>query len=146
MLSVTRDPDVDGGTPSFTTLAYGQTSPFGMSVGPSYLAWIDAVGSGTFAARSASKSFFTSTPATGLTETALRYVAADPIASEYWLGVGDDGNGAWQIYRVLVGTSSPTFFRSGTTDLGGLAVDDTYVYWTQPNGRVYRAFKNGPEL
>ena len=143
--SVSRLPDVDGQAPTFTLLATKQISPLGMAVGPSYLAWIDDIRNGTFAARSSSK-FFESSSADGPGGTTLRYVTADPTVDQYWVGLGDDGNGTWLIYRVMSGSSSTTFFRSGTTDLGGLAVDATYVYWTQPNGRVYRAFKNGNGL
>jgi hypothetical protein len=143
VLSVTRLADVDGQAPVFTTLALGQTSPLTMAVGPSYLAWIDDLRNGTFASRSASKFFQQSVPADGPAASTLRYVVADPGIDQYWVGVGDDGNGAWLIYRVTSGTSSTTFFRTGTTDLGGIAVDATHVYWTRPNGRVYRAFKNG---
>jgi hypothetical protein len=146
VLSATRLADVDGQAPVFTTLALGQTSPVTMAVGPSYLAWIDDLQNGTFASRSASKFFQQSNPADGPGGATLRHVVADPAVDQYWVGFGADGNGAWLIYRVTSGSSSTTFFRSGTTDLGGLAVDASYVYWTRPNGRVYRAFKNGNEL
>jgi hypothetical protein len=155
VLSVARDADVDGGSPTFTTLASGQASPFGMSVGPSYLAWFDSLRDGTLAARSASKFVqFPAPPPTGpdagllLAATFTPYVAADPITNDYWVGAGNGGNGGnagWQIYKITAGTSNTTLFRSGapgTAYLGGLAVDATYVYWTRSNGRIYRAFKN----
>ena len=145
ILSTTRNADVDGGIPLFTTVAVGQTSPSGMvAVGPSFLAWLDELG-GTVAARSSAKVSFGAAPSTSLGASAIRYVAGDPSTNEYWIGVGNDGAGAWQIYRAIAGgtSGSTTFFRSGTTDLGGLAADATYVYWTRPNGRVYQAFRNG---
>jgi hypothetical protein len=133
--------NAEGGVPpSFTTLALGQTSPFGMVVGSSFLAWIDDQG-GSFSSSSSSK-LMISTPSTALGGAAFRFVAADAFSNEYWLGIGNDGSGAWSIYRITVGMPTATFFRGGTTDLGGLAVDSTYVYWTRPNGRVYRGLKN----
>ncbi len=157
VLSVTRDADVAGAKPTFTTLASGQASPFGMAVGPSYVAWFDALRDGTFAARSASKLEplpIPKDPDAALLLAAMTrpHVAADPIANDYWVGVGNDGSGAWSITKITAGTSNTTLFRSGTTAdkrgfgvLGGLAVDATYVYWTRSNGRVYRALKNGPK-
>ena len=157
VLSVTRDADVAGGKPTFTTVALGQASPFAVSVGPSYVAWIDSLRDGTFAARSALKleQFPTSKgPEPGLVLAAtMTYprVVADPMANDYWIGAGNDGTGAWSINKITAGTSTTTLFRSGTTGtrslgvLGGLAVDATYVYWTRSNGRVYRALKNGPK-
>ena len=32
-------------------------------------------------------------------------------------------------------------FRDGLTGIGGITVDETHVYWTQNDGRVYRAPK-----
>jgi hypothetical protein len=145
ILSVLRDAggDVDGSSPAFTAVAVGQTSPIGLSVGPLLLAWIDERG-GISTPWSASKKLTGAAPLTGLSGNAIRYVAADsdPNSSAYWIGVGDDGTGSWAIYTAIAVTGTPTFFRAGNTDLGGLAVDNTYVYWTRPNGRVYQASKN----
>lgn len=149
ILSTPRAADVDGGIPELTTLATGQTTPFGLSLGPTFLAWIDAVG-GTRVTRSTAKQPSGAQLADGLSKVnGIRFVAADPFSNVYWIGVGDDGNGAWVIYETVAATGqTPTFVRSGlggtklTTDLGGLAVDATYLYWTRANGRVYRAPKS----
>ncbi|MEA2751848.1 MAG: hypothetical protein QOI41_5991, partial [Myxococcales bacterium] len=142
ILSTTRTADVDGSSPVFTVVAIGQTAPIGMSVGPLVLAWIDDLG-GFSTPWSASKKPSGAGPLTSLSGNAIRYVAADsdPISSAYWIGVGDDGTGSWAIYKAIAVTGTPTFFRAGNTDLGGLAVDNTSVYWTRPNGRVYRTLK-----
>ena len=158
VLSVARDADVAGAKPTFTTLASRQAAPFGMAVGPSYVAWFDSLRDGTFAARSASKLEQPPTAdsaAAGFSIAATRtglHVAADPITNDYWVGVGNDESGAWSIHKIAAGTSNTTLFRSGTSAdkrgfgvIGGLAVDATYVYWTRSNGRVYRALKNGPK-
>jgi len=142
LLSAPRDGD--GGTPSLTTLASAQSSPRGLAVGVPFLAWLTDPGTGLIAASSVSKFGDGGFPTPGTSAPALRYVAADPSANAYWVGAGGDGTGAWQIYRVDV-VNGPLFFRAGNTDLGGVAVDDTYVYWTAANGRVYRSLKSGPE-
>jgi hypothetical protein len=149
ILSTPRDADVDGSIPELTTLATGQTTPFGLSLGPTFLAWIDDVG-GTRVTRSTAKQPNGALFVDGLSKVnEIRFVAADPFANVYWIGVGDDGNGAWVIYETVAATGqTPTFVRSGlggtnrVTDLGGLAVDTTYLYWTRANGRVYRAPKS----
>ena len=150
ILSTTRDADVDGSAPDFTTVATGQTSPFGLSLGPRFLAWIDLDGKSR-STRSAAKQ---QPPGAGFFDglvrvDGVRFVAADPSSNAYWVGVGDDGSGAWVIYQTLAGTGqTPTFVRSGLggsnglSDLGGLAVDAATLYWTRRNGRVYRAPKS----
>lgn len=130
----------DGGAPLLSTLIGNQTSPRNLVAGTSRLFWIDDRFAGTFIATSGSKS----TPAAGVqsvTSKSLPFVAADPGSSSvYWLGIGSSSPGGSEIRRATSAGSS-TVFRSNLTGLGGLAVDGTYVYWTQSDGRVYRAPK-----
>lgn len=49
--------------------------------------------------------------------------------------------GPAQIYRYRTDTTSSTVVLSGMDSVNGLAVDDAYIYWTQNDGRVYRALK-----
>lgn len=149
LLSTTRDADVDGSIPDLTTLATGQTSPFGISLGPTFLAWIDVFG-GSRITRSTAKQPNGASFLDGLAKVdGIRFVAADPVSNVYWIGVGDDGNGVWVIYAAVAATGqTPTFVRSGLAgtgglaDLGGLAVDATSLYWTRRNGRVYQTPKS----
>jgi hypothetical protein len=142
ILSAPQDAGGDGSVPSFTTLANSQTSPRAIAAGVFYVAWIDVFGKG-FVARSELK-VADSAPVSTLPGSLVRYIAVDQFSNEYWVGIGDGSGGGWQINRVTAGTNpNPTFFRSGNTDLGGLAVDSNYVYWTRSNGRVYRAPRDG---
>jgi hypothetical protein len=133
----------NGGPPPRTQLMLGQTSPRSMVVGPSHLFWIDVRGFGSSTAAYGPKVTFD--PAeTSFTGRDDRFIAADPVLDAYWVGVVVAG-GVGSIVRVLPGSSSTMTLRSGLTGLGGIAVDATFVYWTQSDGRVYRAFKAGPE-
>lgn len=130
----------DGGTPQLTTLVSNQTSPRNLVAGTSRLFWIDDRLAGSFIATSGSK-LAPGAAQQSYTSTSLPFVSADPGSSSvYWLGIGSPATGGSQIVRATTGGTF-TVFRSKLTGLGGLAVDSTYVYWTQSDGRVYRAPK-----
>lgn len=130
----------DGGAPVLTTLVANQTSPRNLVAGTSRLFWIDDRFTNTYLAMSAGKTSPT-TAQQGPTNSYLPFVAADPSSSVvYFIGIPSPVNGGSSIMRITSGGSATTF-RSKLTGLGGLAVDGTYVYWTQSDGRVYRAPK-----
>jgi hypothetical protein len=131
----------DGGMPVITALVSGQTSPRDLIARSSYLFWLDDQGSGVFSARSAYKLAAGSSQA-AVTGSQVRFVAADPFSSSYFVGIGGVGLGASSIYRAFAGSTSIATLRTGITGLGGLAADSGYVYWTQSDGRVYRAATN----
>lgn len=135
----------DGGAPFTTTLVANQTSPRDLVVGPSHLFWLDDRGGGVFSATSASK-FATTIPRVSTSGSTVRFIAADPQLGQYWIGIRGAGAGASSILRAVAGAGSTTTFRAGLTGLGGIAVDDAFVYWTQSDGRVYRAPKSAPRL
>jgi hypothetical protein len=127
----------DGGMPVSTELVSGQGSPRNLLVGSAYLFWLDDLGTGAYSARSASKTFFPNTGQTSLAGSSLRFIAASPFDGTYFLGnIGVDSS---SIYRAFAGSSSSSMFLGGIPGLGGIATDGTYVYWTQSDGRVYRA-------
>ena len=129
-----------GGTPQVTNLTAGQTAPRSLKAGLANLFWIDQPSADTFVAVSGPKLTF-GQATQGFGSTYLRFVAADPTSTTtYWAAVGSPGNAASQIVQINVGGGFTTF-RSELTGVGGLAVDNAYVYWTQSNGRVYRARK-----
>lgn len=136
----------DGSAPLVTRLVFGQTSPQSLSVGPSYLFWIDDLGNGSFNATSGSK-FSTSTARVASAGSSVRFVAADPSEDSFWIGVLDTNGSTGTILHAFpsVQGPSPMPFRTGIVGLGGIAVDNAYVYWTQSDGRVYRKLKS-PEL
>jgi hypothetical protein len=73
----------------------------------------------------------------------LRLVALDQsISSQVWGGVVPAGGQNCQIIRGTTSGTTPTPVVQNITNLGGFAVDSTYVYWTQSDGRVYRRHKN----
>jgi len=128
----------DGGIAITTPLIVDQTSPRDLLVSSSYLFWIDDRGGGISSARSG----FKSTPNTAqpsVSGSKVRFIAASRFASNYWIGIAGSGFGGGSILQAFGGSSSTVPFRSGITGLGGLAVDSTNVYWTQSDGRVYRA-------
>jgi hypothetical protein len=130
----------DGGAPVITTLVVGQTSPKNLVASATRLFWIDDRFSGSFVATSASK-FAPGTALQGFISSTVPFVATDPGSTAlYWLGIGSAEPGGSRILRLAVGGGA-TVFRSNLTGLGGLTVDATYVYWTEADGRVYRAPK-----
>jgi hypothetical protein len=135
----------DGGIPVTTPLVVDQTSPRDLVVSTSYLFWIDDRGGGLSSARSGFKDTpFAATPS--IVGSTVRYVAADRFSSTYWVGINGPGFGGGSIVRAFGGSAATSLFRSGITGLGGLAADSSYVYWTQSNGRVYRAPTNDGQL
>ena len=132
-------------TPFFSTIASDQTSPRSFTVGPAQLFWIDARGNDVFSATGTSKLAAQGTPAlVARSGMDVRLIAADPSSSgSHFLATEQPGTGTWSILWAFFGSSSPSVLRSGIRGLGGIAVDTAYVYWTESNGRVYRALKNG---
>lgn len=139
--SAPRPPDGGSGIPSVTKLVFGQTSPRDLVLGPEYLFWLDDQGGDSRNATTALKS-----GATGLSRpvSGVQFIAVDPsFPSSFWMGiVRSDRPGDSSIVRASALSPSFTSFRSGLSGLGGIAVSDTHVYWTQSDGRVYRAAKD----
>lgn len=136
----------DAGAPVITQLAANQSVPQSLVVGPAYLFWLDDHG-GTptiLQATAVAKTGFGS-PFPGIAGTTVRFIAADPSTTDYWVGIVSPGSST--ILRAVPGSPTTTFtFRTGLTSLNGLAVDSDYVYWTQDDGRVYRGLKFGQGL
>jgi hypothetical protein len=122
----------NGGAPPRTLLTLGQTSPRSLVVGPSHLFWIDEQGSGFSSATFGPKDTTTPGPST-IGGAQDRFVAADPTSDVYWVGT---------TFGVVPSLSARFTFRTGLAGLGGIAADASYVYWTQSDGRVYRALKD----
>jgi hypothetical protein len=138
----------DGGIPpSSDPLTSGILPPRDIVVGPSFAYWIgeDAL-SGISQAASASKFSVSGTDRIALMSQGIVTVAADPILAQYWIVRDFGGVGGASILLAVAGSTSCTVFRSNLTGVGGLVVDDSSVYWTQRDGNVYRAPKNGDEL
>lgn len=139
-------PAGDAGAPTMTTYQTGRTYPGRSRISSSRMFWIDGPPTlGSFGtAYAATKSTLT-VPTTMVAATqGLRFVVSDPYnTSEAWVGVVPSAaTGASSILRASAIGSAQTVFRSGLTNLGGIATDATYIYWTAGDGRVYRARKN----
>jgi hypothetical protein len=116
----------------------GQTSPRDLRVGSKYLYWLDGVATGAPSARIAPKAEVSVHET--LSVPGARLLAPDPDDSDgaLWVGVFRP-TGGFSIVRASLTTTRE--FRVGLPALAGLAVDASYVYWTQGDARVYRAPK-----
>lgn len=128
----------DGGVAITTPLIVDQTSPRDLIVSSSYLFWLDDRGGGVSSARSATK-LGPSTAQASVSGSGVRFLAADRFSSGYWVGITGAGLGGGSIVRAFASTSSTIPFRTGITGMGGIAVDSSFIYWTQSDGRVFRA-------
>ncbi len=141
--SIPKAGTLDAGVPTITDLVTGLTNPTQLEpASTSRLFWISDDGAGT--AQSASRfggSAFSSTPAT----VGLKYLAADPQStSSYFVGIAPSTlAGASQIVKLSSLSVATTMVRQNLTGIGGIAADSSYVYWTQNDGRVYRAPRSG---
>ena len=141
--SIPKTGTIDAGVPTLSDLVTGLTSPTQLEAsGTSRLFWIATDGAGT--AQSASRfggSAFTSSPAT----IGLKLLSTDPNStSAFFVGIDPSGvAGGAQIVKLSSFSVTSTPVRQNLTGLGGIVADSSYVYWTQSDGRVYRAFRNG---
>ena len=130
----------DGGAPLASSLAGGQYGPRDLVVGSSYLFWVDNHG-GTYQTAAVSKSGAGSVQL-GTSGPFVRFVVPDPdLLNSYWIGLSQFQVGQSTILKAFANTITTTIFRSSLDSLNGLAVDGNFVYWTQNDGRVYRALK-----
>jgi hypothetical protein len=133
----------DGGSPGFATvtqLVHNQTSPRELRVAGDTMFWLDDQSPNFTSANTAPKTGLDGGALITRAATGARFLAVDPNLTNFYVAIGTPGEG-YSIVRGDVTTVLMTSFRTGITGLGGLAVDDRYVYWTQSDGRVYRAPK-----
>jgi hypothetical protein len=141
--SVPKLGTVDAGVPTISDLVTGLTNPVALEPnGTSRLYWISDDGAGT--AQSAPRfggTAFSSTPAT----TGLKFLTIDPSSTfSYFVGISPTTlPGASSIVKLSTSSTTTTPVRTGITAIGGIAADSSYVYWTQNDGRVYRALRSG---
>jgi hypothetical protein len=137
-------PFPDGGTsttPIVTKLVFGLTKPKGLTIGPTNFFWLDDQAENFTVASSA--------PLTGA-DAGLnravpggRFIATDPTSpTTFWIALSpSNAKGDAYIVKASALSTQLTPFRSGLTGIGGITADATHVYWTQNDGRVYRAPK-----
>lgn len=129
-----------GGFPSFTTLASAQTTARGLSVGPTNLFWIANQGN-TSVTEWLPKGGGAAKPV-GVEASNLRFLAPDPSSPTiFWVGLPSSGFNQSAIVRASTSSGSIKGFVANLPSLGGIAVDATHVYWSQLDGRVFRAPK-----
>lgn len=100
--------------------------------------------------------FFWSTLSSGVftsmrTPSSIAYSTGVPSGTVVQLAVDTSIGGAWvaqtnAIYQVSYSSIVPTDkqpFQSGLSGVGGVAVDTSYVYWSDGDGTVRRAPKSG---
>jgi len=131
----------DGGTPSPTLIADLRTSPGNVQVYSSYVAWIDAAGTSTSALlqapRTGGGTVFTLAAMNGIRD----FVIDTTSSYVYFTVVPSAAPGASSIVRVPLTGGATTVVKSGLYAPGGVAVDSSYVYWTNLDGKVFRALK-----
>ena len=137
--SIPKTGTVDAGVPTISDLVTGLTNPTQLEVsGTTRLFWIASDGAGT--AQSASRfgsSAFTSSPAT----LGMKLLSIDPNSSSaFFVGIEPSAlPGASSIVKLSSFSVVSTPVRQNLTGLGGIVADSSYLYWTQSDGRVYRA-------
>lgn len=143
--SIPRTATPDAGTPTFTDIATALISPTQLELNTSRLFWID-FDDGTSAGVAQSVSRFGGTPFSSTPATVgLRHLALDPQStSSFFVVVAPStAAGASAIAKLSTGSTTTTTVRQNLTGVGGVAADSSYVYWTQNDGRVYRAQRVG---
>jgi hypothetical protein len=134
----------DGGTPAILSIASGQLMPneVQLPTSGSTVFWTTYDnGSGTGSVSSASR--FGGGIVTSLaSKPTVKNFFVDTSAGYVWFtSVPSTGTGASSIWRVSTSGGIATLYRQNLTEIGGIAADTSYVYWTQGDGRVYRALK-----
>lgn len=130
----TRPGPGDGGT--FNPIASGRTMPQKLLTNGSRLLWLETNGAQATAYANSSRFSATAYAAVGPL-AGLVYIAPDVSSSYVWAATTS------AIYRGIYTGSQTQAFRTGLVGVGGIAVDSSYVYWTQSDGRVYRASRSG---
>lgn len=131
--------EADGGAAAPTTLISSRVSPRGLESSSSYLWWLEST-----------TSFYTSTSKSGSPiamntmlpfSSGYQFTASDPSSSSFWVASSS------AIYRATndgLGTAGSQLFRDDLQNIGGIAADSQYVYWTQlSDGIVRRADRSG---
>lgn len=136
--NIPRTATPDAGVPTFTDAVTGLTNPTQLESNASRLFWIADDGSGT--AQSAPRfggAAFSSTPAT----LGLRILSTDPQStSSFFVAITPStAVGASQIVKLSSFSTTAVMVRQNLTGVGGVTADNSFVYWTQNDGRVYRA-------
>ena len=138
----------DGGPATSATmknLVPNQTAPRALTMSADSLFWLDDQAGGFSGANTAPKDGLDG--GVGLFVRPLPgalTLAVDPTSpSTFYVALaGTQGPGDSYIVKATASSSNVTSFRRGLGGIGGLAVDATHVYWTQTDGRVYRAPKD----
>jgi hypothetical protein len=140
--NIPRTGTPDAGVPTFSDAVTGLTNPTLLESNSSRLFWIAEDLSGT--AQSASRfggSAFSSTPPTN----GLRALSTDPSSSSsFFVAISPSAApGGASIVKLSAFSTTAVMVRQNLTGVGGVTADSSYVYWTQNDGRVYRAARTG---
>jgi len=133
----------DGGAPTPTLIADLQTLPSNVQVNSSYAVWINGAGSASSALSQALRAGG-GTASTITTQSYIRDFVIDGTSSAanvYFTVSPSNAPGASSILRVSILGGAVTTVKSGLYAPGGVAVDASYVYWTNGEGKVLRAPK-----
>jgi hypothetical protein len=139
---ITKPSTFDGGPAVLQDVVTARTGINALRYGSvsSRLFWVekDTLGDGTGTTAFAS-SLQTATSITAAT-VGLGAVAVDPSTSTYVWFASTGAVGS--IMKAQTSLLSTVTCRTNIPGLGGIAVDSSYVYWTQSDGGVYRMLKS----
>ncbi len=140
--SIPRTGTPDAGVPTLTDVATNlQSSPLGLELNTSRLFWVDYDMSQNLGVVQVVSRFGTTVSTTTPSTSGLRVLGLDPNSSTAaFIGMTPStATGASSVGKTVFGSSSITNVRQNLTGVGGVAADTSFVYWTQSDGRVYRA-------
>jgi hypothetical protein len=133
---------IDGGTPAILSIATGQLSPSETQISSSTVFWTTFDNGSTNGTVSSASRFGGGITTSLASKPFVKTFTVDTSSGYVWFtSVPSSNPGASSIWRVSTSGGVPTLFRQNLTDVGGVATDTSYVYWTAGDGRVYRALK-----
>ncbi|MBX3191986.1 MAG: hypothetical protein KF819_33655 [Labilithrix sp.] len=134
-----------GGFPQAPMIvASNQSRPRGLAIGRSFVSWVDHP-EGRSIVRSTLANAASGARVFELVSDGAHLSAPDTDDQTLWasLRTGAGPGPAFSVVRVdaLPSGQGHSVYRNGRVGVGGLVAGATHVYWTQSDGRVYRARK-----
>ncbi|MDB4946002.1 MAG: hypothetical protein JWP97_5536 [Labilithrix sp.] len=133
---------LDGGAVDASPLYANQTLPSQLLADGTNLYWVDRTSSASVSVVYGPRAGGTTPVSTPFTGSAA--IALDPAQpGRLWFATraSTDPDAPSLLYSADTSRDEVRLVRAGLRGVNGVAVDGTHVYWTQSDGRVYRAAK-----